>query len=56
MAFYDGHVALDVDPLPDRTVEWEAWPAALALVDWLGGLIFAQRGLSPDQIVFDPLF
>ncbi len=54
-AFYDGHVGLELDPLPDRRPP-EGFGSAVAivsLIDWLYGHIFAQRGLSPSQIVFE---
>jgi prepilin-type N-terminal cleavage/methylation domain-containing protein/prepilin-type processing-associated H-X9-DG protein len=57
-AFYDGHVELELDPLPDRRPPsgLGAVYAFTALLDWMSGHIFAQRGLSPNQIEFGNLF
>ena len=57
-AFYDGHVALELDPLPDRLadLDWgfvSAGHAALAFVDWTLGHIFAQRGPTEVKVTLD---
>ena len=52
-AFYDGHVALEVDPLPDRKVEAETAVLIGPFFDWLMGHMFAQRGIAPDPDLFE---
>ncbi|MBN1343130.1 MAG: prepilin-type N-terminal cleavage/methylation domain-containing protein [Phycisphaerae bacterium] len=50
-AYYDGHVGLDTDPLPDRYIELPslAWGMQV-LHDWILGFFFAQRGQSKEQV------
>jgi len=56
-AFYDGHVSLDLDVLPDRHAEgFTAVFAFTGLLELVYGHIFAQRGLRPDEIEFGELF
>ncbi len=55
LAFYDGHVEVRVDPLPDRYAPPQAFASVTVVLDWIYGLIFAQRGLAPDQIIFESL-
>jgi len=47
-AYYDGHTALETDPLPDRLVDpdWgiDMLYVGAAFIDYLKGVIFAQRG------------
>jgi len=45
-AFYDGHVELDLDPLPDRYLQTLADAEMGAFINWLKGHIFNQRGLA----------
>ncbi|MBN1347702.1 MAG: prepilin-type N-terminal cleavage/methylation domain-containing protein [Phycisphaerae bacterium] len=53
VAFFDGHVALDLDPLPDRNAEGLSGVFGVtALLDWVYGHIFAQRGLQPQAGMF----
>jgi len=55
IACYDGHVELERDPMPGRDVDvlqLFQWGLPL-LVDWTKSHIWAQRGLSPEHIVFD---
>ncbi len=53
-AYYDGHVGLDRDPLPDRYLELPslAWGWGV-LVDWVQAHIFAQRGILVTEKGFD---
>ncbi len=58
-AFYDGHAALELDPLPGRHVdpEWgffEAVELATKFIDWGLGHIFSQRG--PSDVSVDSPF
>lgn len=57
--YYDGHVELMQDPLPDRNVdlEWglEALTLAVEFIDWTVGHIFAQRGPTDVAIDLPPL-
>ncbi|MBN1343834.1 MAG: prepilin-type N-terminal cleavage/methylation domain-containing protein [Phycisphaerae bacterium] len=53
-AFYDGHVNLDVDPLPDRNID-ASWgigmvQVASAFWKWLEGMAYTQRGKEFIQI------
>ncbi len=57
--FFDGHVALEVDPLPDRNADpnWGLGSAVELLVDfieWTKGQIFSQRG--PTDIAIESPF
>ncbi len=53
-AYYDGHVGLERDPLPDRYIELPtlAWGMGV-LVDWIQAQIFAQRGINVPEGGFD---
>ncbi len=53
IGFYDGHVTLDLDPLPNREIEVETLEMIGVFSDWLFGHIFAQRGLEPDPGMFE---
>ena len=54
-AFFDGHVSLDTDFLPDRFISedwgWDMVLATIAFYDWLKGMMFTQRGKA--DIVVD---
>ncbi len=54
IAFYDGHVDLERDPLPERYIDLPslAWGMGV-LVDWIQGQIFAQRGVNVPPNGFD---
>lgn len=54
-AFYDSHVELDLDPLPGRTARMDMFAFLPELLGWVHSLIYAQRGIAPDQIIFDAL-
>jgi prepilin-type N-terminal cleavage/methylation domain-containing protein len=45
-AFYDGHVELELDPLPDRDLKSFLGPETTAFLGWMSGSIFNQRGLT----------
>ncbi len=49
-AFYDGHVELVSDPLPDRTIEGNQFQLFATFLDWVGGHIFAQRGPTEVRV------
>ncbi len=53
-SYYDGHVTLETDPLPDRLIDpaWgvDMFHVGVAFIDYLKGIIFSQRGKS-DIIV-----
>jgi len=53
-AYYDGHVGLDRDPLPERYIDLPnlEWGMGV-LVDWIRGHIFAQRGIHVPEEGFD---
>lgn len=53
IAFYDGHVGIDTDPLPDRKIELGTVGLGLVFYEYLTGPIFAQRGLAPNLDMFD---
>ncbi|MBN1345519.1 MAG: type II secretion system protein [Phycisphaerae bacterium] len=57
--YYDGHVELMLDPLPDRNVPMEWGLGAVQLIavfyDWTLGHVFAQRGPTNVGIVLPPL-
>ncbi len=53
-SYYDGHVAREIDPLPDRLID-PAWGidmagVGVAFLDYVKGLIFAQRGRADIYI------
>ncbi len=52
-SFYDGHVALETDPLPDRKIEGDTMQLVTVFVDFLMGPMFAQRGLRPEDVKLD---
>jgi len=52
-AFYDGHVALEFDPLPDRKIVMETAALVISFFDWLLGHMFAQRGIPPSYDLFE---
>ena len=55
-AFYDGHVALETDPLPNRNIEGDTLELAAVFVEFLMGPFFAQRGLRPQDVtILSPL-
>ena len=53
-SFYDGHVGLHIDPLPDRLIgtDWgmDQLIVGGAFVEWLRGMIFTQRGKAEINI------
>jgi prepilin-type N-terminal cleavage/methylation domain-containing protein/prepilin-type processing-associated H-X9-DG protein len=52
-AFYDGHVSLELDPLPDRKLDLDSASLAVPFFEWLMGHLFAQRGIPPSMDLFD---
>ena len=52
-AFYDGHVELELDPLPGRTLTLPKADAVKALKDFVDRHLHAQRGLSLKVAKFD---
>ncbi len=55
IACYDGHVEVDADPLPGRKLTGETIGLIPAFIDYILGPVFAQRGLAPEDFVFEPL-
>lgn len=52
-AFYDGHVALELDPLPGRSIRLPKADAVKALKDFVDRHLHAQRGLSLSAAKFN---
>ncbi len=58
VVLYDGHVELDLDPLPDRNIpkSMPILPDVLNIgvgyIDWMKGQLFAQRGVGNPNLDF----
>jgi len=52
-AYYDGHVSLELDPLPDRKIEIQTAALIEPFFTWLLGHMFAQRGIPPSLDLFE---
>ncbi len=54
VAFYDGHVDFERDPLPERYINLPSLVWGMdVLTDWIQGQIFAQRGIQVPPEGFD---
>jgi prepilin-type N-terminal cleavage/methylation domain-containing protein/prepilin-type processing-associated H-X9-DG protein len=55
VAFYDGHVALELDPLPDRDIPlyiqiFDMIDVGWKYFDWIKGQLYAQRGVANPNL------
>jgi prepilin-type N-terminal cleavage/methylation domain-containing protein/prepilin-type processing-associated H-X9-DG protein len=53
IAYYDGHVTLDTDPLPERKIDGSTLDMIPVFLDWITGPLFAQRGILPAPGMFE---